>query len=224
MTASELKTRFLIGYEFIANNLAPGYTDDEISGFLNQGMHLLVDEFFGKRDLANIAEIIVSQYYTLEPAVAGFNPEDYGECSYWTARTSDFTEFRWFINSRAQIKRTEPFPVNTEWVECNLIDKTEADKWTQTSINKPIIVYPKLIFHGASYGFVVLIDSYSTIYNFQLAYVRTPTPIDVSGSPTVAPELNARLHQKIVDKAIALAMKATDVQRAQAEIQTNAAL
>ena len=35
MTNAELKTRFLIGYEFIANSLAPGYTDSEISGTAN---------------------------------------------------------------------------------------------------------------------------------------------------------------------------------------------
>lgn len=224
MTNSELKDRFLIGYEFIASNLAPGYNDLEIAGFLNQGMDLLVDELYAKRDIAGLAEVLVSNPYTLALAVSGSNPEEYGNCAYWTDRASDFAEFRWYVNSRAQIKRTEPFPINTEWIECELIEKQIADKWTQTSINKPIIIYPKVIYHGVTNGFAVLIDSYSAIYGFQIAFIRTPTRIDIVNSPAVEPELHKRLHQKIVDKAVQLAMKATDAQRAQADVQITQAI
>lgn len=224
MTNAELKTRFLIGYEFIANNLAPGYTDAEISGFLNQGMDLLVDQLYSQGDIANIAELLEKQSYLVNIAVQGTNPEDYGLCSYWTDRTSSFTNLRWFINARVKIRRTEPSPINDELIECELINKLLADKWTQTSINKPIIIYPKLIFHGISYGFVVLIDSYSTITDSRvlITYLRTPTRIDTTDGLTC--ELHPKLHQKIVDKAIQLAMKATDAQRAEGEIKLNQAI
>lgn len=219
MTASELKTRFLIGYEFIANNLAPGYTDDEISGFLNQGMHLLIDELYGRGDIANLAEILVKYNYTLQSCTL----EDYGTKAY--EPTASVANFRWHVNSKVKLTRTEPFTASAEYIPCEIIDKREADKWMQTSFNKPIIVYPKVIIDQNS--FIIMVDSYTTVTTtdgFQLIYIKTPEDIDIETYPTVVPDLHPRLHQKIVDKAIALAMKATDVQRAQAEIQTNAAL
>lgn len=223
MTNAELKTRFLIGYEFIANNLAPGYTDAEISGFLNQGMDLLVDDFYGRGDVANIAELLVKNSLILLPAVSGTDPEDYGPSSYWVALTNyGLIDLRWLTNAKAKVTRTEPFYVNAEWIECNQITKQEAEKWVSTSINKPIIVYPKIIWHGGVVGFAVIGDSYSTISELQIIYIKNATRIDVSDGLTC--ELHSKLHQKIVDKAIALAMKATDAQRAQGEIQINQAI
>lgn len=226
MTNAELKTRFLIGYEFIANNLAPGYTNGEISGFLNQGMDLLVDELYGKGDIANIAELIEKVSSSLTLYTPGTEPEDYGTYVGWLVPYPlagiDLTDLRWVINAKAKVVRNEPFGINNEWIACDLIDKKLAEKWVSTAINKPIIVYPKLIWHGTTYGFAVLYDVYSTISELQVMYIRTPDRIDVTDGLTC--ELNHRLHQKIVDKAVQLAMKATDTQRAQGEIQVNQAI
>jgi hypothetical protein len=221
MTNAELKTRFLVGYEFIANNLAPGYTDSEISGFLNQGMDLLVDELYSKNDIANIAELLVKENLTLIPA-SGNDIEDYGTSSYWTALVNNgLTDFRWLTNAKAKIKRTEPFEINYEWIECEMIEKRFAEKWVSTPINKPIIVYPKIVWHGFTDGFALICDSYSLASDLQIIYIKTPTRIDVTAGTC---ELNFRLHQKIVDKAIQLAMKATDAQRAEGEIKLNQAI
>ena len=214
MTNAELKTKFLELYDAITNFAAPGYTDSEISAFLNQGMDIIVDELYGAGDVANLAEILEKSTSN----VVACTIENYGSYAYQPSVV--LTDFRWHVNSRAKIARTEPFLVNTEWVECQLISKYVADKYVQTSFNKPIIVYPKLIRQDNT--FVILIDSYSTINitgGFQLLYIKTPVRIDVSD--TLTPELHVRLHQKIVDKAVQLAMKAVDVQRAQAEIQVN---
>lgn len=217
MTNAELKDRFLIGYEFLANNLAPGYTDSEISGLLTQGMHLLIDELYARNDIANLAELLAKQNYTLQACTL----EDYGDYAY--EPTVSITDFRWHVNSKCKIARTEPFAITTaEYIPCEVINKPIADKWAQTSINRPIIIYPKIIVDQNS--FIILIDSYTTVTltnGFQLIYVKTPIDVDVT---TGTMELHPRLHQKVVDKAIALAMKATDVQRAQAEIQTNQAI
>lgn len=220
MTNAEMKTRFLIGYEFIANNLAPGYTDSEISGFLNQGMDLIVDELFNKGDIGNIAELLTKvtpDLIAYEPTSA---PEYYGEYSLWCTQDS-FSNFRWLTNAKAKVLRTEPFYVNSEWIECEMIDKHVAEKWVSTSINKPIIVYPKIVWHGTTYGFSVIYDAYSSVSEFQVIYIKTPTRIDVT---TGTCELHTRLHQKIVDKAIQLAMKAVDAQRAEGEIKLNQAI
>ena len=140
MTNAELKNRFLVGYEFISNNLAPGYTDAEISGFLNQAMDLIVDELYIKQDYANLAEIIEREDFKVQTCIV----EEFGSSAYITQPSNTFVDFRWFLNAKAKIKRTLPSPVNEEWIECNLINKLEADKWYQTSINKPIIIYPKI--------------------------------------------------------------------------------
>jgi len=219
MTTGELKTKFLELYDAITNFAAPGYTDSEISSFLNQAMDLLVDELYAAGDVANLAEILEKVTYN----VVACTIEDYGSKAYQlgTIVTGSDTSFRWHSNSRAKLARTEPFLVNTEWVECDLIPKTIADRYVQTSFNKPIIVRPKLIRQDNT--FVILIDSYTTISTssgFQLLFIKTPTRIDVATDSSI--ELHERLHEKIVDKAVQLAMKATDAQRAQAEIQTNA--
>ena len=140
MTNAELKTRFLIGYEFITNNLAPGYTDAEISGFLNQAMDLIVDQLYEQHDYASLAEIIEKENFKLQQCTV----EEFGGFAFITQPSTTFTGYRWYLNSKAKIKRTNPFAINEEWIECNLINKLEADKWYQTAINKPIIIYPKV--------------------------------------------------------------------------------
>lgn len=222
MTNAELKSRFLIGYEFIANNLAPGYNNNEISGFLNQGQDLLVDELYARRDIANIAELLTKVDASLIAYAPGSGPEYYGSYSLWSEQ-NQFADFRWLTNAKAKVLRDEPSPITNEWIECEMIDKFLAEKWVSTSINKPIIIYPKVVWHGTTYGFAVIYDAYSSVSELQVIYIKTPDRIDVS-SELVPCELNAKLHQKIVDKAVALAMKATDVQRAQGEIQTNQAI
>lgn len=217
MTNAELKTRFLEGYDAITNFAAPGYQDDEISAFLNQAMDLVVDELYAANDVENLSEILEK----VTSNVVACTLEDYGSSAYQLVTT--LTDFRWHVNSRAKITRTEPFAVAAEWVECEPIYKVMADKYVQVSFNKPIIVFPKLVRQDSN--FIVLIDSYTTIKlsgGFQIVYLKTPTRIavDVAGTP----ELHVKLHQKIVDKAVQLAMKATDAQRAQAEIQLNAAI
>lgn len=226
MTNAELKTRFLIGYEFIANNLAPGYTDSEISGFLNQGMDLLVDELYSKGDIANIAELLNKQSGNLSQYSPGSEPENYGTYVGWTIASGlgapfDFSGLRWITNTKAKVTRTEPFLINAEWIECEVIEKYLAEKWVSTAINKPVIIYPKLVWHGNSNGFAVIYDSYSNVDELQVIFIKTPTRIDVT---TGTCELNSKLHQKIVDKAIQLAMKATDGARAEGEIKLNQAI
>lgn len=217
MTYAELKTRFLVGYDAITNFAAPGYTDAEISGFLNQAMDLIVDDLYAARDIANLAEILEKQTFAIQPCTL----EDYGTSAY--EPTASISDFRWHVNSRAKLSRTEPFYIGSEWVECELIQKTEADKYVQTSFNKPIITYPKVIRQDST--FIILIDSYTSINattGFQLIYIKTPDRIDVAAAGT--PELHVKLHQKIVDKAVQLAMKAVDAQRAEAEIKVNEAI
>jgi len=221
MTYGEMKTRFLVGYDAITNFTAPGYTDAEISGFLNQSQDLLVDEIFSKGEVAVLAEILVKQNFNVVLCTI----EDYGLSAYQLVTTGSLLlselSYRWTVNAKAKITRSEPFAVAAEWVECNEISKFEADKYYQTAFNKPIIVFPKIIRQNDT--FVILIDSYTTITaiaGFQLIFLKTPDRIDVSVTAGV-PNLTVKLHQKIVDKAVQLAMKATDPKRADAEIKLN---
>lgn len=221
MTNNDLKTRFLIGYEFIANNLAPGYTDDEISGFLNQAMDLIVDELYGSKDYANLAELINKG---LTDILSSNQDSEYGLKHAYTTNI-DYTDFRWLIHAKAKVERLVPFAINNDWIECEHISKGDvSDKWITTSINKPIIVYPKVVWHGNDTGFVVIFDNYSEVNAFQVLYVKTPNRIDIAANPTGTNELNEKLHQKIVDKAVQLAMKATDANRAKGEIELNKAI
>ena len=43
LSAAEMKEEFLIGYDRITNLAAPGYTDDEISLFLNRGQESIIE-------------------------------------------------------------------------------------------------------------------------------------------------------------------------------------
>lgn len=214
MTYSEMKTRFLIGYDAITNFTAPGYTDSEISGFLNQGMDLIVDELFAQNDLVNLAELLVRNSSTLSTC----SREEYGAHAY--EQNVGLLGYRWYVNSKLQLSRSEPFTVVSEWVPCELIPKPLIDKYVQTAFNKPIIVYPKVV-HDVD-TMLVFVDCYTTPTgdnDFQLTYIKTPDRIDVTQAGTI--ELHTRLHQKIVDKAIQLAMKATEAARADAEIKVN---
>lgn len=214
MTNAELKTRFLVGYDAITNFVAPGYTDSEISGFLNQAMDLLIDELYSQGDITALAEILKKESMVVTPCIV----EDYGVNAYQTSQLSDF---RWHVNSKLKLQRNDPFRVfPAEYVPCELIIKFLADKYVQTQFNKPIIVYPKVIVESGI--FVILTDVYTTVTSsngFQIIYVKTPIRIDVTTSDS--PELHVKLHQKIVDKAVQLAMKATEPQRADADIKIN---
>jgi hypothetical protein len=218
MTNSELKTRFLVGYDAITSFMAPGYTDAEISGFLNQGMDLIVDELYAQGDIINLAELLSK----LTTVVSICTLEDYGTKAF--EPTKPAVDFRWFVNARLKLSRNEPVIVNSDWVPCELITKPLADKYTQTGFNKPIIIYPKVILDGGT--FIILTDYLSTVdlvmNAFQCIFIKTPTRIDVTDS--LSPELHVRLHQKIADKAIQLALKATEPQRAEAEIKLNQAI
>jgi hypothetical protein len=198
--------------------MAPGYTDAEISGFLNQGMDLIVDELYAQGDIINLAELL-TKFNTI---VAICTLEDYGTSAY--EPTASVNDFRWFVNARLKLSRAEPVVVNNDWVPCELITKPLADKYTQTAFNKPIIIYPKVVIDNGS--FIILTD-YLTSANllveaFQCIYIKTATRIDVTDG--LSPELHVRLHQKIADKAIQLALKATEPQRAEAEIKLNQAI
>jgi len=219
MTNAELKTRFLIGYEFVANNLAPGYLDSEISGFLNQGMDLIVDELYANGNIGSIAEVLVKT----EPGIVAYltPAENYGNYAYWTVQNT-LSDLRHLVNAKAKVLRYQPFAINSEWIECEPIDNRIAEKWVTTSINMPIIIYPKIVWHGTVNGYAVIFDAYSSVEEFQVMYIKNPVRIDVADGLTC--ELHTKLHQKIVDKAIALAMKATDAERAQKEVQINQAL
>lgn len=222
MTNAELKTRFNVGYEFLANNLAPGYTDAEISGLLNQGMDLLVDELYANGDTLGLAELLIQS--TLNLVSAAF--ENYGSNAYETT-VGLSNDYRWLVNVKVKAVRNKPFIIDAGFVPGEVIPKQEANYWMQTLANKPMIITPKVVVVNSTgtARFIVLVDTYTTVTlsgGFQIVYVKTPARIDVSNSNVN--ELHPRWHQKIVDKAIALAMKATDVQRAQAEIQTNKAI
>jgi len=218
MINSELKTRFLIGYDAITSFMAPGYTDTEISGFLNQGMDLLVDELYSQEDIISLAELLTKLYLPIATSTL----EDYGTNAY--EPTASASDFRWFVNARLKMSRSEPVEVINDWVPCELITKPIADKYTQTAFNRPIIIYPKIIIDN--YSFIILTDTLTSVSlsdnTFQCIYIKTPDRIDVTNSDVN--NLHSKLHQKIVDKAVQLAMKANEPQRAEAEIKLNQAI
>lgn len=216
MTYAELKTQFLIDYDFISNHMAPGIEDSEISDFLTRAQLMIVDELYKQRDITGLAELLSRQDSYLLPSAN----EKFGTKAYQSSTA--FSDVRWVVSVKAKITRSMPVILTDEWVECDPINEVEADKWAQTSINKPIIIYPKVLERSSYY--IIFIDMQTTLstQGLQINYIQQPEPIDVTTVGT--PEIHERNHRNIVTKAVQLAMKATEPQRADADVKLSKAI
>lgn len=122
-------------------------------------------------------------------------------------------DFLAYIRSSTGIIRTKPEQLahaGTELIPNIEIDFNDIDNLVSTAYNKPILVYPAVTLASSDpiakatvlfTSLVVITDSYSTIQNISLDYIRDPKDISVTGDNC---ELATFLHEEIVKLAVSL--------------------
>jgi hypothetical protein len=214
MTYSQMKTAFLEGYDYISNHMAAGLEDAEISALLTEAYEDIIDNFVKNSNIAAVAELL--EKFTANLIVCSL--EDYGSCAY--TPDAAINTIRHITNARLKLSRSEPLLIANEWVDVEIISKVVADRYVQTSFNKPIIIFPKLVEYGTTQ--IVLVDTLTTVTQtngFQLIYIEHPVPIDVTAAGL--PEINSKYHKDIVDLAVKLAWKAVEPKVAMEQIQVD---
>ena len=214
MTTLEMMKNFRIGYD-IVNLGGPGYEDEEILILLNQAQSVeLLKEIAIKR-WSFITKLIVNEqgaFTTKATYIAGDHVVSYTPQDTYIAYVASLT------NLKNQIITT-----NYQYVENILISKENSGKYITSAINTPIMLKPRVYedAESAATSLTVIYDSYTTIdpgaTGFKVSYVRKPVDITLA----VNCEINAILHDRIINTAIDLAKKVINPNEAAASVQTD---
>jgi hypothetical protein len=211
MTAAEFKAYFLAEYDAATSLSAPAWEDSEISSFLNIAQDSVVTELYKVKELNKLAELINTTYLTFLQA----HPSIFNGLWFDLTNVSLKTDYFYFIGGKAAISRTNPI-IYSEWIPIEFVDRVNADKFFQTSFNKPWFRNPKIFIDtfdsldqntGVNTRFVVLVDGYSTrsIANLEVTFLKKPDRINITLGTTT--NLNESLHQAIVAFAVEQAVK-----------------
>jgi len=206
MTAAELSTRFDIELDAVASAAAPGFTDDEKSSLLTKAQNILIQEYARAKNWNAIYTLVQTSTTSDISSITA-----YGTKATYIDLNTVYSDFRYYVSSRAQLTRTYP-TVSEQKVECELIERDAISKFiVATGINTPYFKYPKVVLEyssGSSYPIlIILVDNYTTVIeaNFELTYVRIPNDIDIDES--VTSELPENLHKDIVSLAVQEAVR-----------------
>lgn len=100
---------------------------------------------------------------------------------------------------------------STEY-QCKLISEAESFRYKETNGHKPYFLYP--VYYVNSYNshyLKVLVDSFSTLLEVKVSYVKNPAVVSLSS--TVDCDLPEFTHQKIVDLTVILLLENIESQR-----------
>lgn len=230
MTVNEMQYHFEVGLDTISSHTSPGYVEEEIDIFLNRAQDLIVEELFNEGKTNLLRDIITWE----SNDATDFSAHSTLPYAY---RLDIFTnpKFLYYLSSIIKCTRTKIPVISTQdWVECDLIDAVDTEKFITTSQNLPLFFRPKILMEDNSGSkFVILFDSYTTIGTgsdiFRIQMIRRPIRIyegsytwnnywndDPYGDPGAAQncELDINLHAKIVSKAVDIAKVVEDPKEA----------
>lgn len=231
MNYSALNTAFQTELDIKSNSSAPGLTNPEIDWFLNRGQDSLVEELFSKSGSEHLQELLVVESGNLTAvysigAVAS-------PCS--NARQRSFetvnSVFFAYVGCVAKLTRSaRPVISSAEYIPCIWIKKEDSYKFFANSYNVPDFVNPRVFIEGdvAKNGKIVVIhDSYTTLdYTNSLCvlfeYLKLPQRIAYATSTTC--ELKDILHKDVVSRAVEVALKTYDLEKAVGTVQIDKAL
>jgi hypothetical protein len=214
MTASELKTGFLIYYDKITNGEAPGYEDNEISQFLIDAEESIVDEAINSKRIDLLGHITKVQYATMGSGTLPYEAR--------ISLDTGFTDLWKFYSLNVYLKRSFPI-AESKWYPTEQILKSEIGNYLTTSFNKPVLEIPKYWFEeysGIGRVIMVQLDSYSLHYDginpnqSEITYIRKPVAINITNN--ISSELDTSLHLRLTQIAANKAIKTADPERAAA--------
>ena len=232
MTGQQAIDAFRIYFDRVTSFSAPGYLDAEILLFLNNAQDQFIkDKVFGKNFQPPAFQDNEKRVVDIQPLVlktgisSSFRSTDanYGSTA-WTYSKIDILNGRvlYVLQFEVQVTRTNPI-LAVEWVRCQRIKDTQADKFTQSSINRTHFIKPKLLDDATRY--IVLNDYYTTLNtDARIVAVRIPYPILQASTEftgvydAVSMNLHASIHQEIVNIAVEQALQAIADPRWQSKV------
>ncbi len=217
LTATEMKERFLISYDFITNYEAPGLTDSEISYLLSKAQSILVKHYYNpngnkyikgfeqnekrRKDLAQLTktQVITTFTNTDDNVTDGYSVE-LGTEPLWIASESLHATI-----TKGDCVNTVEFDVVPTTHDSflnerkNPFRKSGKDKILRLDIgdeNETLKVIQELI-----------IPSNITPIKYQVRYIKKPTEINIEQG--ISSTLNAQMHDEIIEEAVQLALENT---------------
>lgn len=213
MTADEMKTEFLVGYDKVASLAAPGYTDAEISQFLSEAQERFVklryrgpgtqygDGFEEtekrRKDLAEVTRMAT-------PTVSDDQSEIISENSVIFDLPDDFwlTIIEWLDTDDECIATKKVIPTTHDTY------LTEKDNpYRQPNDTRAL----RLDLYGNRHE--IITNGEYSINDYKVRYIKQLTDISIEDS--VTSELNDMTHREIVDLAVTIALENTQEPRFQ---------
>ena len=216
MTNQEALLRFNVAYDAIATTSAPPLEPQEVAAVMNNALMDLITALGNARVFDKLREITLVEKLSLAVCTL----ESLGSYAYQSTSTLTST-FLYHVDSHLKVtSRTTLVTVSNDWLPCEEINRSIADFYVQTPMNQQIILHPKVLIHyndsTNKYTPIVFIDSNTTISTtetFELSYVRMPTLIDLTNDAADFTEFGNEMEQLIINKAVQLAIVATDQDR-----------
>ena len=201
MTASEVKTRFLIELDAVASGAAPGFTDAEISELVDKAQKDLVLQLAKAKKWEDLYTLTTKNISTISSGA-------YGIKSYVASMPSNWG---YYVFSRVKGSRQDIPDGEFVWYNCDLISPAIADRFITTSFNTPFFKKPVIFFwdeDGGSKQANIIVDSHftpTTTGAFELTYVKMPTTFSITSDYTL--ELPNTLHDTVIAMAVEEAVK-----------------
>lgn len=206
MDGATMLSEFRLGFDVIASNAAPGFTDTEIYSLLNRGQDYIILDLYKQRNFELLQSLIK------EGAIAFSSSSEYRygvlPIDYWLYITLSVIAIRTAATSTGFIPS---FVDNSgSRVDCDLIDPKEALQFLASPFNRyRIWKNPKAYLEGNYIR--VIMDNFSTTSSGNLTYIKKRASI----SNSVSCELQESLHRLVVDKAIDIAKTIINIQEPQ---------
>lgn len=220
MTAVEMRDLFLILYDKITNLAAPGYTNDEISDFLNKAQLQFVKHRYNekgnkyqegfeetekrRKDLAQLTRSLTA---TSSSDQTGVSPNgvfyDLPEGFMYTLR-----EEATLVSNDVCIdgKRIYVKPITHDEYAINLSNPFK--KPDSTVVWRLDYSNAAALTGTATKRHELVTDGTYTIGSYFLRYLKTPSDIDIENN--VDSEMDPSIHEEIVDVAVRIAAGITD--------------
>lgn len=226
MTASEMKSEFLIGYDKITSFAAPGYTDSEISKFLNDAQERFIKTRYSdankyrvgyeetEKRSKDLSEL--KRFFSSTTFVTGNHPN-----SYFVELPDNIL---WATKEEAQLNITDCHG-NTSTVRVGV--KPVSDDYYNANINNPLkkpyegLVWRMDFSRSDSSSTVsssnkkrheLIYDANNPVSEYYLTYIKYPQSIDVSSTNSYC-ELDPSVHKEVVELAVSIALETSSEPR-----------
>ena len=210
MTPQEMVDSFGLNYASEINLSVPGWESSEILSFLNKSQEKLVRELYLSTGDRWLRELVKT---TLLTAKTGDYSGGIPNALYFDLSTEGVTDFLYYLSAMIKVTRTNP-ALTAEWIRGKMIDQRNAGRFAENAVNKVWFKEPAMFWEYTD-RLVIIYDSYTTVGSANLKYIRQFA--DIVLSPVQESELNADLHQKIVDGAVLLALETLQSARVQTQ-------